>query len=114
LSQPAGPGIKQPEPIRKAMPALKSIINANLVRNFVRNEKLVAAKHETPRAVIDFYPTREQAASLRHIHLDDCGMMGSKYLLVDKPNGSCSMLKLSGEVHMKMLLVRLRHKCHIR
>jgi hypothetical protein len=105
---------KQPEPIKKVMPALTNIIQANLVRNFVRNEKSIAVKQEPPKGVINFYPRRDEAAALKYIHLDDCSSKNSKYFLVDKPDGSCSMLKLSEEVHAKKLLVKPRQKRHSR
>ena len=78
-------------------------------------ELAAARKPEAPRAVVNFYPTKEEAASLKHIYLDDCSTVDSKYFLVSKTDGSSAVLKMSeGEPPMKKLISRRRPRRVVR
>ncbi len=77
-------------------------------RTIVSRRVASAKSAPASKAVINFYASKTEAASLRNIHLDDSAG-GSKYFLVNKPDGSSSVMKI-GEARVKKLVSRPRSR----
>jgi hypothetical protein len=90
--------------------------NINKPRKIGEKQRQRSSRTESvPNRVVNFYASKAEAALLKHIHLEDTVAGGSKCFLVNKPDGSSSMMKISkGKTRVKKLVCRPRPKRHLR
>ncbi len=90
--------------------------NKNKLRKMEKKQRQRSPRTESvPNRVVNFYASKAEAALLKHIHLEDTVAGGSKCFLVNKPDGSSSIMKISkGKTRVKKLVCRPRPKRHSR